>query len=118
VAHYLGNPSPDEKPLSAFARALGYADQAELENAMEERNRDLADMISRAIGPNQYSVPLAKDRVRAKSGTVDPCRDLLNRLGRAEDRVCERFSIHIPSLEYSDAKRVSETLKRMEAGLP
>lgn len=118
VAHYLGNPSPDEKPFAAFARALGYADQSELENAMEDRYRDLADSISRAIGPNQYPVPLVKDRVRAKFGTVDPCRDLLNRLGRAEERVCERFGIHIASLEYSDSKSVSETLKRIEAGLP
>jgi hypothetical protein len=118
VAHYLGNPSPDEKPFAAFARALGYADKSELENAMEYRNRELADMISRVIGPNQHAAPPANDRVRAKFGTVDPCRDLLSRLGRAEDRVCERFGIHIPSLEYSDAKRVSETLKRMEAGLP
>ena len=118
VAHYLGNPSPDEKPFAAFARALGYADQSELENAMEYRNRELADMISRVIGPNQDSVPLAKDRVRAKFGTVDPCQDLLNRLDKAEDRVCGRFGIHIPSLEYSDAKRLSEALHRMEAGLP
>ena len=51
VAHYLGNPSPDEEPLAAFARALGYADQSELENAMEARDRDLADKIRSALGP-------------------------------------------------------------------
>jgi hypothetical protein len=120
VAYYLGNPLPDEKPLAAFARALGYADQSDLENAMEARNRELAEMISPALGPNQDPVPRAKDRLRAKFGTVDPCRDLLTRLNRAEDRVCERFGIHIPFLEYSaaDQKRLSEALRRMEAGLP
>ena len=25
IAYYLGNPSPDDKPFAAFARALGYA---------------------------------------------------------------------------------------------
>jgi hypothetical protein len=36
VAYYLGNPSPDEKPFAAFARALGYADRSELESVMED----------------------------------------------------------------------------------
>jgi hypothetical protein len=120
VAHYLGNPSPNEKPFAAFARALGYADQSELENAMMAPDRELAEMISRAIGPNQRPAPPAKDRVRARFDTVDPYRDLSIRLHRAEERVCTRFGIDIPSLEYSaaDQKRFTETLKRMEAGLP
>jgi hypothetical protein len=119
VAHYFGNPSPDEKPFAALARALGYADQYGLEHAMEYRNRELADMISRVIGPNQNGpVPLAKDRVRARVDPVDQSRDLSNRLYKAEERVCARFGIHIPSLEYSDEKRLFEALHRMEAGLP
>jgi hypothetical protein len=121
LAHYLGNPSPDEKPFAAFARGLGYADQSELENAMEDRYRDLADMIRSAIGPNQNGpVPVAKDRVRARANPVDRSRDLSNKLHRAEDIVLTRFGIDRSSLEYSgaDAKRLSEALNRMEAGLP
>jgi hypothetical protein len=107
IAYYLGDPSPDEKPFAAFARALRYADQSELESAMKDCSRDI-------FGPD----PLAKDRVRRRFGTVDPIRDLAIRLYRAEDRVCARFGINIDSLEYSDAKRFSEALNRMEAGLP
>jgi len=117
VAYYLGNPSPGEKPFAAFARALGYADQSELESVMEDRNRDLSDSLNRLFGPNGPK-PLAKDRVRAKFGTVDRYRDLSDRLYKAEERVCARFGIHIPSLEYTDIKRYLETLHRMEAGLP
>jgi hypothetical protein len=121
VAHYLGNPSSDEKPFAAFARALGYADQSELENALEDRYRDLADMIRSALGPNQNGpVPVAKDRVRARFDQVDRSQDLANKLYRAEQRVLTRFGIDTPSLEYSgaDAKRLFEALHRMEAGLP
>ena len=120
VAHYLGNPSPDEKPFAAFARALGYADQSELENAMDPY-RDLADKLHSALGPNQNgAVPVTKDRVRARFEPVDRSRDLSNRLQRAEDSVLTRFGIDRSSLEYSraDAKRLSEALKRMEARLP
>jgi hypothetical protein len=28
IAYYLGNPSRDEKPYAAFARALGYASES------------------------------------------------------------------------------------------
>jgi hypothetical protein len=119
VAYHLGNPSPDEKPFAAFARALDYADQSELENAMEARNRDLADMIRSVLGSKQNDpVPLAKDRVRAKFGTEDPCLDLLIRLDRAEDRVLGIFGIHIHSRSGADQRRLTEALNRMEAGLP
>jgi hypothetical protein len=117
VAYYLGNPSPDEKPFAAFARALGYADRSELESVMEDRNRDLADSLYSLFGPNGPN-PLAKDRVRAKFGTVDRYRDLSDRLYRAEERAFNRFGIHTASLEYSDEKEFSEALNRMEAGLP
>jgi hypothetical protein len=119
VAHYLGNPSPDEKPFAAFARALGYADQSELENAMEDRYRHLADMLRSALGPNQNGpVPVAKDRVRARFDPVDRSRDLANKLNRAEERVLTSIDIDTPSLGGADAKRLSEALHRMEAGLP
>jgi hypothetical protein len=119
VAYYLGNPSPDEKPFAAFARALGYADQSELETAMEAPYRHLTEMLYSAIGPNQNGPdPLVKDRVRAKSDTVDPYRDLSIRLYRAEEKVFNRFGVNTTSLEYSDGKRFSEALNGMEAGLP
>jgi hypothetical protein len=120
VAHYLGNPSPDEKPFAAFARALGYADQSELEYAMEDRYRDLIDRMRGGSGPNQNgSVPVAKDRVRARANPVDRSLDLSIKLRRAEDIVLTRFGIDRASLEYSraDAKRLSEAFNRMEAGL-
>ena len=116
VAYYLGNPSPDEKPFAAFARALGYADRSELESVMEDRNRDLAERLSSLFGPNGPAP--AKDSVRAKFGTVDRYRDLSDRLYRAEERACNRFGIRTASLEYSDEKGFSEALNRMEAGLP
>jgi hypothetical protein len=117
IAYYEGNPSPDEKPLAAFARALGYADQSQLESAMDYYARDLSDKLARLFNPNQSS-PLAKDRVHAKFGTMNPSRDLSNRLYSAEEKVWNRFGIETPSLEYSDAKKFSEALNRMEAGLP
>jgi hypothetical protein len=119
VTHYLGNPSPDEKPFAAFARALGYADQSELENAMEDRYRDLADRLRSALNQNG-PVPVAKDRVRARANPVDCSGDLSNKLYSAELRVLTRFGIYVPSLEYSgaDEKRLFEALHRMEAGLP
>ena len=119
VAYYLGKPSPDEKPFAAFARALGYADQSELESAMEAPDRYLADRLSSIFGPNQHAPdPLAKDRIRTRFGTVDPYRDLSDRLYRAEEKVLDRFGIPTPSLEYCDDKRSFEALNRMEAGLP
>jgi hypothetical protein len=131
VAYYLGNPSPDEKPFAAFARALGYPDQSELESAMEAPIRDLAeqllpviDEINARFGTVGRSrdtsdrLHTATDRVRAKFGTVDPYQDLSNRLYRAEERVCNRFGINTTSLENSDRKRLSEALNRMEADLP
>ena len=36
VAYYLGNPSRDEEPLAAFARALGYADESQLNAALDD----------------------------------------------------------------------------------
>jgi hypothetical protein len=57
VAYYLGSPAPDEKPFSAFARALGYANESELNVAIEKNNRDLSNRLHSA-----------EDRVCAKFG--------------------------------------------------
>jgi hypothetical protein len=120
VGYYLGNPSRDEKPFAAFARALGYADQSELENALEARNRYLADEIRSVLEMNQNGpVPLAKDRARTRFDPVDYSRDLSNKLYEAEERVLTRFGIDTPSLDSgADQKRLLEALNRMEAGLP
>ncbi len=41
VAYYLGNPSRQEKPFAAYARALGYANQSEFESALAGNDREL-----------------------------------------------------------------------------
>jgi hypothetical protein len=83
VAYYFGDPSPDEEPFAGYVRALGYANESELNNAM-----------------------------------VHNYRDLSNRAYSAEDKICAKFGIHIPSLENCDSEKLFEALKRMEAGLP
>jgi len=57
IAHYLGNPSLDERPFGAFARALQYANESELNAAIEKNHRDLSNRL--------YS---AEDRVCARFG--------------------------------------------------
>jgi hypothetical protein len=57
VAYYLGNPSPDEKPFAAFARALGYANESELNAVIEKNHRDLSNRLRSA-----------EDRALAKFG--------------------------------------------------
>ena len=57
VAYYLGNPSPDDKPIAAYARALGYANEFDLNSAMEKNDRDLSNRVYRA-----------EDKVYAKFG--------------------------------------------------
>jgi hypothetical protein len=85
IAHYLGDPSPDERPFAAYARALGYADESEL-------NRALAFKY----------------------------REVWNRVSSAEHKVCTKFGIDVPSLEYSDSDgaKLCSALDRMKAGLP
>jgi hypothetical protein len=41
IAYYLGKPSRNEKPFAAYAKALGYAGEAELNTALENKHRDL-----------------------------------------------------------------------------
>jgi hypothetical protein len=36
LAYYLGNPSRDEEPFAAFARALGYANESQLNSALDD----------------------------------------------------------------------------------
>jgi hypothetical protein len=48
VAYYLGDPSGDEKPFVAYARALGYAGESELNRALENKDRDLQRRVMAA----------------------------------------------------------------------
>jgi hypothetical protein len=48
TAFYLGNGSPNEKPSAALARALEYADEAELNKAIAEDDRSLGQRFSSA----------------------------------------------------------------------
>jgi hypothetical protein len=41
IAYYLGKPSRNEKPFAAYARALGYASESELNTALENNDRNL-----------------------------------------------------------------------------
>lgn len=45
VAYYLGNPSRNEKPFVAFASALGYAGESELNRALENKDRNLRERL-------------------------------------------------------------------------
>ena len=89
VAYYLGNPSSDDKLFGAFARALGYADESELNAAIANNYRDLSNRLHSA-----------EDRVYANFGIfVSSLKDC----GELTD---------------ADKARFWESLKRMEAGLP
>lgn len=128
VAFYLGNPSPGEKPFAAYARALGYANEAELESAMEAKNRELARNISNILGvPTADNDKPAYARAPRYTGsernraTVDRARDLSIKVYRAENEVMAKFGIFVSSLdEHDDASKARfwENQKRMYAGLP
>ena len=45
VAYYLGNPSRQEKPFSAYARALGYMNDSEFNSALEANDRELRKKV-------------------------------------------------------------------------
>lgn len=57
IAFYLGNLARNEKPFAAFARALGYTNESELNAALEKNHRDLSSRLNSA-----------EDRVYAKFG--------------------------------------------------
>jgi hypothetical protein len=79
VAYYLGNPSRGEKPFAAYARALGYANESELNSALDN----------------------------------DP--KLMQRFLSAEEKLYAKYDF---SSESHDSKKLSEALKRMDAGCP
>ena len=89
IAYYLGNPAPNEKPFAAFARALGYANESELNAAIEKNHRDLSIRLHSA-----------EDRVYARFGIY---------VSSLKDR---------EELDDTDKARFWKSLKRMEDGLP
>jgi len=48
VAHYLGNPTAEESPMDAFARALGYAPGKEFRLARDSKDPDLLERWAKA----------------------------------------------------------------------
>jgi hypothetical protein len=48
VAQYLGNPTEEESPMDAFARALGYAPGKEFRLARDSRDPDLLERWAKA----------------------------------------------------------------------
>jgi hypothetical protein len=64
VGYYLGNPSRDEKPFAAYARALGYPNESELNSAIEGKARELL-----------HRVVIAEEKLFAKFDSDFPSRD-------------------------------------------
>jgi hypothetical protein len=75
VAYYLGDSSGDEKPFVAYARALGYAGESELNRALENNDRDL-----------DRKVMAAEIKLLAKFDWT-PGRDDLTKFGEALPRM-------------------------------
>jgi hypothetical protein len=74
VAYYLGNPSQNEKPFAAYARALGYPSESELNRALENKDRDLLKRFG-----------AAEERLFAKfDGTPESDKKLLEALQRMQ----------------------------------
>ena len=48
VAYYFGNLSSDEEPIAAYARALGYADESELNRVMADNYLEVSYRVSSA----------------------------------------------------------------------
>jgi hypothetical protein len=129
VAYYLGNPAPGEKPLAAYARALGYANESELKSAMGAKDRELALRLAdlfRKEDDNKIAnarAPRSTDSERNR-GIAENHRDLSMEVYLAENKVLAKFGIltvterDLSSLEDQDKAIFWEGLMRMEAGLP
>ena len=89
VAYYLGNPSRSEKPIVAYARALGYANVSELNQAIALDQRGLRERGRLGIRQRDSS---AQDEVWKKFGILNSCS--------------------------GDPEKRFEAFERMEAGLP
>jgi hypothetical protein len=88
VAYYLGNPLKHEKPFAAYARALGYANESELDKALKANNRELLSRFA-----------AAEKELYAKFGA-------------------KNFGAKNFGAKDDDWKTIQEALQRMLAGLP
>jgi hypothetical protein len=129
VAYYFGNPSPGDKPFTAYARALGYANESELKSAMGANDRELAQMLADCFRKEDddktaYARAPRYTKSERNRTIVENHRDLSIEVYRAEDKVLAKFGIltvverDLSSLEDRDLVRFWEGLERMEAGLP
>jgi hypothetical protein len=129
VAYYFGNPSPGDKPFTAYARALGYANESELKSAMGANDRELAQMLADCFRKEDddktaYARAPRYTKSERNRAIVENHRDLSIEVYRAEDKVLAKFGIltvverDLSSLEDRDLVRFWEGLERMEAGLP
>jgi hypothetical protein len=75
VAFYLGNPSRDEKPFAAYARALGYATESEFKCALDDNDPELKKKLVAAEGKL-----LAKFGCRPISNDWNETQDALKRM--------------------------------------
>jgi hypothetical protein len=89
VTYYLGNPRRGEKLIIAYARALGYANETELNYAVELDQRQL--------------------RQRGRLG-------VRQRDGSAQEELWKKFGIS--NTHTGGAEKRFEAFRRMEAGLP
>jgi hypothetical protein len=96
IAYYLGNPAPNEKPFAAFARALGYANESELNAAIEKNHRDLSSRLHSA-----------EDRAYAKFGIF------VSSLDERDDACKARFWENLKRMYAGLPRSYKKQLNRM-----
>ena len=107
VTYYLGNPSPGEKLIVAYARALGYANESELSDAIALDQRKLRQRGRPGVRQRDSS---AQDELWKKFGILN------TRICGAEQR-CEAFERMKAGLPKSYKDRLLTILKRTDINL-
>ena len=107
VVYYLGHPSRSEKPMVAYARALGYANVSELNQAIALDQRGLRQRGRLGVRQRDSS---ARDELWKKFGILN------SRTGDPENRLeaFERMEAGLPK-SYKD--RLQTILKRTDINL-
>ena len=82
VAHYLGDPDPEESVFDAYMRVLGYPHSFEFRNALEANDEDFNRRRLEAI-----------DKLLAKFGVsrTDKWETFVDTLGLIKDGLSERY---------------------------
>ena len=103
VAYYLGDPSPDEAPFAAFARALGYAGERELNKSMTYRPHALVRSFLAAknkllakfgvSGTSHQAIALWQALKRMEAGLPNSYKDRLK-------AVLSRADINVASIRF------------------